>query len=127
MQPTIRIARADDAQAATRISMQNFTESFGDSYAPDDLAEFLANNYSLDQHAAWISDPRYALFLLEQGGELLGHALVGPCGLPHADVKTGDGELKRMYVLAKAHGAGLGALLMEAALAWLTKAGPRTL
>ena len=27
-------------------------------------------------------------------------AAAGPCGLPHADVAKGDGELKRLYVLA---------------------------
>ena len=116
-----------DACVATDISRRNFTESFGDSYPAADLAIFLAQSYSLERHADWLNDRRYALFLLEQGSELLGHALVGPCALPHADVKAGDGELKRLYILKQAHGGGLGTQLLDTALAWLRKDGPRTL
>ena len=124
---TIRQATLAEASLAADVSRRNFTQSFGASYPPADLAAFLSQSYSLAQHEAWLADSRYALFLLDQGGELLGHALVGPCGLPHIDVKPGDGELKRLYVLKKAHGAGLGTQLLDTALAWLLKNGPLTL
>jgi hypothetical protein len=39
------------------------------------------------------------VWLLEDGGVAVGHALAGPCTLPHAEVAPGDGELKRLYVL----------------------------
>ena len=39
----------------------------------------------------------------------------------------GDGELKRLYLLATAQGGGIGARLFEQALDWLERDGPRTL
>jgi diamine N-acetyltransferase len=127
MQATIRQATLADAEVATAISKQNFAESFGASYRPADLADFLAENYSLECHQTWLANNQYALFLLEIDGAQLGHALVGPCGLPHADVTSADGELKRLYVLKHAHGKGLGSKLLKTALSWLEKDGPRTL
>ncbi len=127
MQATIRHATLADAKIATEISKQNFTESFGASYPSADLADFLAQNYSLERHQEWLANSQYALFLLEFEGALLGHALVGPCGLPHADVKSADGELKRLYVLKHAQGSGLGSKLLKTGLKWLEKDGPRTL
>jgi len=124
---TIRQATPADAALATDISRRNFTQSFGSAYPAADLASFLAQSYSLARHAAWLDDDRHALFLLERGTEVLGHALVGPCALPHADVNASDGELKRLYILKHAHGSGLGSLLIHTALAWLLKDGARTL
>ena len=51
----------------------------------------------------------------------IGYALAGPCGLPHADVKPEDGELKRLYLLKSAQNGGVGAALFEQALAWLAE------
>ena len=48
-----------------------------------------------------------------------GHALAGPCGLPHEDVTAACGELKRLYVLPEWQGAGCGGRLLTHALAWL--------
>lgn len=127
MLATIRQATLADAKIATEISMRNFAESFGASYPPADLADFLSQNYSLERHQEWLANSQYALFLLEFEGALLGHALVGPCGLPHADVTTADGELKRLYVLKQAQGKNLGNKLLKTALNWLEKDTPRTL
>ena len=37
------------------------------------------------------------------------------------------GELKRIYVLPEAQGSGLGSRLMDEAMAWLLRDGPRRL
>ena len=57
----------------------------------------------------------------------IGYALAGPCGLPHKDARTDDGELKRLYISSAAQGGGIGAKLFEQALEWLERDGPRTL
>ena len=56
-----------------------------------------------------------------------GYALAGPSGLPHADVRPGDGELKRLYVDSALQNSGWGGRLVREALAWLERDGPRTL
>ncbi|MEI2431232.1 GNAT family N-acetyltransferase [Lysobacter yananisis] len=123
----IRRAAPADTAALADISARSFVETFGDSYPPDDLSRFLAETYSHDAIGALLADPRYGAWLLERDGVAVGHALAGECGLPHADVAPGDGELKRLYVLGEAQNGGWGGRLFETALAWLERDGPRTL
>jgi ribosomal protein S18 acetylase RimI-like enzyme len=125
--PVIRRATPADAAAAAAITRRNFTETFGHMYPPADLADFLDTSYALGALQRLLADPAQALWLLEQDGEPIGHALAGPCGLSHTDVQPGDGELKRLYVLKHAHNRGLGARLFETVLDWLERDGPRTL
>jgi hypothetical protein len=80
------------------------SETFAHLYPPEDLETFLAYAYGLERRArAWpIRDK--ATWLLEDDGEAIGYATAGPCGLPHDDVKPGDGELHRIYVLKELPG-----------------------
>jgi diamine N-acetyltransferase len=127
--PPSRIRRATpaDAETVSRLATATFVETFGHLYPEQDLRAFLEEAYAVDRQRAILAHPDYAVWLLEQGGEAVGHAAAGPCGLPHPDVAQGDGELKRLYVLAAHQNAGLGARLFATALAWLQREGPRTL
>ena len=51
----------------------------------------------------------------------------GPAACRIPDVRPGDGELKRLYVLHAAQNSGWGGRLFQAALDWLERDGPRTL
>ena len=127
MTTTIRRATPADAERVVDITRRNFTEAFGYLYPPEDLAYFLDNSYSLEVHRELLADDHYAIWLLERDGEALGHAVAGPCGLPHPDVAEGDGELKRLYILEAAHNGGCGGQLFQTVLGWLERDGPRTL
>lgn len=124
---SIRRATPADAERVADIARRNFTETFGHLYPPEDLAYFLRTSYIAETQREVLEDPRYAVWLLEDGDETIGHILVGPCGLPHADVREGDGEIKRLYILQRAHNGGWGAKLMQCAMDWLLRDGPRTL
>ena len=100
----IRRAASPDAAVLSAIGRETFIHTFGHLYAPEDLAVFLDESHSVASYAALLDDPRYGLWLLEEAGEgagarVVGFAVAGPCGLPHADVAPGDGELKRLYLL----------------------------
>ena len=122
---SIRRATPADAVRVADIARRNFTETFGHLYPPEDLAYFLDVSYVPQTQREVLEDPRYAVWLLEDGDEAIGHILVGPCGLPHEDASESDGEIKRLYILARAHNGGWGARLMETAMAWLLRDGPR--
>lgn len=124
---TIRRAGPADALALSRIAMRTFTETFGHMYPAGDLQDFLHTNYAIGECEKLLADGRYAVWLLEDAGMAIGHAMAGPCGLPNADVKPADGELKRLYLLPQAQSGGWGARLFEQALAWLEREGPRTI
>lgn len=127
MSVAIRRAMPADAPVLASLGARTFVESFGHLYAPEDLQAFLDESHSEAAYARALADPAYALWIAERDGAAVGYAQAGPCGLPHADVRPGDGELKRLYLLADAQGGGIGARLFEEALAWLERDGPRTL
>lgn len=121
----LRRAESTDAGALAAIGAATFAEAFGELYPPDDLAAFIAANHTPEHAARVLADPRQATWLLQSDGETVGYALVSPCALPHPDVTPACAELKRIYVLAKWRGGGAGARLLDAALAWAERDGPR--
>lgn len=123
----IRRATPADAALLSALAEQTFVEAFGHLYPEQDLRDFIQESYSVERQRVILSTPGYAVWLLEHDGTAVGHAAAGPCGLPNADVMPGDGELKRLYVLAAWQGTGWGGKLFQAALDWLLADGPRTL
>lgn len=125
--PTIRRATVDDAATLSSLARATFTEAFGHLYKPEDLQAFLDGSYAVERQATILAHPDYAVWLLESDGRAVGHCAAGPCGLPHEDASPGDGEIKRLYVLGEAQNGGHGARLMDTAMAWLERDGPRRL
>lgn len=126
-EPTIRRATPADAAALSAIGQATFTETFGHLYPQDDLAEFLSQAYGLERTARDLADPAKAAWLVEADGQVVGHALVGPCKLPHPEVTPACGELERLYLLKPWQNGGTGRRLFDLALGWLEQAGPRRL
>lgn len=122
----VRRAGPDDAAVLAELGARTFSDTFGHLYPREDLEAFLDESHSVAACQSLLTDPRYAFWLAEEGGEAIGYALAGPCGLPHAEARPEDGELKRLYVTSARQGSGTGARLFEEALAWLERDGPRT-
>jgi ribosomal protein S18 acetylase RimI-like enzyme len=125
--PTIRRATPADAEALAAIGRATFSETFAHLYPPSDLQTFLAEAYGVARAQADLADPMKAAWLVEAGGEVVGHALAGPCKLPHPEAGPADGELERIYVSRALQGGGVGRRLLTETLAWLEKDGPRRL
>lgn len=124
-EPVIRRAGPADAETLSVLGAQTFSETFAHLYDPDDLRTFLAEAYGLERTRADLADPEKAQWLVEAGGEAIGYALAGPCGLPHDEVTPDCGELKRIYFRKGHQGGGLGKALFAEIMAWLQKDGPR--
>lgn len=126
-EPVIRRANVADAQVVAEIGARTFRETFAHLYPPEDLEDFLAEAYSLDQTKADLADPAKAVWLVEADGAVVGYALAGPCGLPHAEVTPACGELKRFYLLKTSQNGGTGRRLFAEIMTWLERDGPRDL
>jgi len=125
--PTIRRAVVADAEVLSALAARTFTETFGHLYPDADLQAFLLEAYAVERSRIVLAHPDYAIWLLEDDGRAVGHAAAGPCGLPHPQVREGDGELKRLYLLNEYQNSGWGSRLFDTALQWLQRDGPRTL
>lgn len=125
----IRRATGDDATALADLKRATFRETFLEDFAipypAADVAAFEARYYTVDavrqeldaaDHASWVG--------VADGGALAGYCHAGPCKLPHADVRPGDGEIGQLYLARVWQGAGLGRRLMAEALGWLAVHSP---
>lgn len=113
---TERDAGPDDADLLAAFWRERFSETFGATYDPADLAAYLAATYSPAQQWAELLNPALATRLaIGADGGLLGALLMGPLALP-VSAPPGALELKRLYVVEAAKGAGIAARLMDWAL-----------
>jgi diamine N-acetyltransferase len=124
---TIRRARPSDAGALSLVGRATFIESFGALYAPEDMHAFLDEKHSVDYYARYLAEAANAAWIVEEGADAIGYALAGPCGLPHADVREGDGELLRFYLQSDRQKGGLGSALFADVIEWLEAARPASI
>jgi ribosomal protein S18 acetylase RimI-like enzyme len=111
---TYRNATPADAAALAGFFRDSFIATFGHLYAPQDLTAFL-DGLSLERWAAELASPDFAFRLAEQDGVLVGFAKLGPPALPGAPQNAV--ELRQLYLAEAVKGAGVGASLMDWALA----------
>jgi len=129
MDVTIRRCEARDAEALALVGQATFLETYaGDLDAADILAHCRAE-HAAERYAGWLRDSRYLLWIAEAaaGQAPVGYAVVAPSS-PDDGFPAEDLELKRIYVLHRLHGSGIGARLMAAAIAAAqANAAPRLL
>ena len=142
----LRRATLEDADALSALASTCFTQTFGHLYAPDDLDRFIHEAYSPEVLRGELADPARPTWLLflegseaeatasgctdartASEGKLIGYVTACPAHLPHPEVKEGDGEVQRLYLLQEYQGGGRGSRMLEHALNWLETDGPRTL
>jgi diamine N-acetyltransferase len=104
---TIRHATFADAAKLSLVGGASFLESFAEDHPGDDLVEHVRDRHSEAVYQSWLSDPAYALWIVEERlGAPVGYAMLGLGELPGSVV--GDFEIKRIYMLRRWHGSGFG-------------------
>lgn len=122
---TIRLAKADDANVLESLGRETFTETFGHLYPAKDLAAFLDSAHPAENYRTWIASDAYGVWIAEQAGQAVGYAVAGACDLPHPEVTSSCGELKRIYLLNRAQNSGAGTRLLNTCFDWLVRPGRR--
>lgn len=118
MTPILRPARADDAPALAALHVAVWRQTYG-ALAPPEAVARLDERLRLRQWAEALVDPTRATWVAEGEGKMLGLASTGTPGEPLFGTR---GEIKHLYVAAGARRSGLGARLLQAGRAALTKA-----
>lgn len=125
----IRRAHAGDAGALALAGAATFLETFAGILHGRDIVEHCRVQHAAEVYSAWLADPACASWLAEtdRGDAPVGYAVVAPAKLPLADVSDDDLELKRIYLLSRFHGGGVGRELMRHAVAESRARGARRL
>ena len=114
----LRPALPGDAAALARLARDSFVAAFGHMYRPEDLAAFIAQTKTEEVIGRTIANPRTRYRLVERDGALIGYCNLGlDCGWPEHTRGSHTIELKQLYIAAGATGGGIGAALMDWALA----------
>lgn len=109
----IRPARAGDESRLALVGAATFLETFAGQVAGDALlAHCGAQHTGEAYHASLASGAR--AWLAELDGAPIGYALLSKPEL--AVARTGDLELKRIYLLSRFHGGGAGKRLLDVVL-----------
>ncbi len=118
----VRIVEAtqDDNELLWALAVQTYTEAFGHSMSAADLAAHLKANLSPERVHEMLHEDAFLLARAE--GETVGFVQFGDAHIDAGDlsklfeVRPGNKEIRRLYVLAAFQNCGLGTSLMNAAL-----------
>ena len=108
----IRKATTHDLFTISALAMQTYTDAFGHSFSPVDLAAHLEKNLSPKNFERMLEEDTY--LVAETDTHMLGFVQFGRGNLETDSSATL--ELRRLYVLADYQNKGIGTRLMNAAL-----------
>lgn len=119
-----RPATLEDAPALARLGADTFVAAFGDLYRPEDLEAFLAEVHNPEAVAGEIAGEECTHRLVEDGGQLVAFCkLRYPTKFGDHTEATNPIELGQLYALPTHSGHGIGAALMDWALAHAREQG----
>ena len=112
-----RVARPDDAALLTELGASTFRETFESANAPEDFAAYMRTAFGEAIQRAELEDPGTTVFLAERGGDALGYVMLRERAAPSVTGMEDALEIARLYARQRALGRGVGAALMQRALA----------
>ena len=122
----IRPALLADAQDLAILGRRLWRETYLGLIPTSNIELHLAETFGLPQQTAELLDPANTTLAMDQGGGLMGYALLRACGPEMANDACRFGhplEVARFYVDKDLHGTGAAHDLMAGVLAHATSAG----
>lgn len=109
----IRIATIDDAQLISDLSKRTFYEAFHEQNTKEDMADFLATNFTLEGTIEEFDNGMNTFLLAYNNDEICGYANLRVCNRLDQFPALNPILLSRIYVLDKFIGEGVGKALMQ--------------
>ena len=108
------------------VGAASFLETYAHMIGVADMVQHIRDKNSDAAYRAFARDPDCALWIAEmpQTAVAIGYALLTPPDLP-VEIRAEDIELRRLYLLSKWHGGGLGRRLIEQTIAFARAMGKR--
>jgi len=112
-----RVARPDDAALLSEIGATTFTETFESANTPEDFAAYMAAAFHEDVQRSELESRDTTVFFAERAGDVVGYVMLRE-RTPPASLAVDDAlEIARLYARKRALGSGVGAALMQRAIA----------
>lgn len=126
MTPTslvIRKAKIEEAPIVAETGARLFQDAFGDQNKPEDMAQYLASAFSVEQITSELEAPDSVFLLATEGDKVVGYARMKTGNSPPCIRGQNPVELVRIYVDQTCIGRGYGASLMQRCLQEAAKEG----
>jgi len=116
---SIRSCVLGDERALSIVGQATFLEAFAGIVSGRDVLAHCARQHAPEKYTAWLRDPASRVWLaeVEPGRAPVGYLVLTTPDLPLPDVGPQDTEIKRVYILHRFQGQGIGARLMREAQA----------
>ena len=116
----VRCAIRDDAEELSTFAAEVFPLGGRPGADPQDLAQYIATELTMECFRALIENPNAILFVAEMADHICGYALVLRSS-PHPHIEGTPAEVRKFYLASPHHGRGLADQLMRQALASLER------
>jgi ribosomal protein S18 acetylase RimI-like enzyme len=123
----IHEAAAGEEAILSLIGAATFLESFAGVLDGADILAHCQKQHAPEVYACWLADDKYKawLALASAGGAPVGYLILGPADLPLVDPDPRDCEIKRVYLLSRYQGGGVGRELVQRAIDEAKSCGAR--
>ena len=101
-----------DEERLALVGAGSFLEAFAGFLEGEDILAHCRKQHAAEKYAAMLADPETHACVAEVKGAPVGYAVVCPPDLP-VSTTVDDMELKRIYLLHRFQGSGIGTALME--------------
>jgi len=121
MQPiTIRRCVPGEEVALSIVGQATFLDAFAGVLSGNDIVGHCVRQHSSQKYAEWLRDPDSAIWIAEIEPDRApgGYLVLTKPDLPLTDITASDTEVKRVYLLSRFRGTGLGKRLMQEAEAF---------
>lgn len=125
---TLRRCAAGDEARLQLVGGASFLEAFADILNGDDILAHFHKNHSLESYAKYLAMPtgRIAIAEVPPGDGPVGYIVCCEPDLP-VEVMPDDYELRRIYLLHRFQGLGIGKALMDQAIVYAQELGRKRL
>jgi ribosomal protein S18 acetylase RimI-like enzyme len=112
----IRKATISDLEIIQQISKQTFLETFSEVNTPENMENYVRENFNSVQVASEINNRESAFYLASLENEIIGYMKLNFGDAQTEKQKENNLEIHRIYVLQAFHGKKIGQLLLDEAI-----------
>ena len=130
MQPiTIRRCVPGEEVSLSIVGQATFLDAFAGVLSGKDIIGHCVRQHSREKYAGWLQDSDSAAWIaeIEPGQAPVGYLVLTKPDLPVGDISADDAEVKRVYLLNRFRGGGVGRRLMQEAEVYARSCGLKRL